>query len=87
MDNNDKGNKHICTNCGTKFYDLNKKEVICPKCGTKKFEKNLEKGLRVLKKEEVKVQDIIDENLEDDINFDDDDDLDDGKDSTIIDVE
>ena len=27
------GTKHECYNCGTKFYDLGKSEVICPKCG------------------------------------------------------
>ena len=28
------GNKHTCLNCGVKFYDLNKFEIICPACGT-----------------------------------------------------
>ena len=28
------GNKHTCLNCGVKFYDLNKLEIICPACGT-----------------------------------------------------
>jgi uncharacterized protein (TIGR02300 family) len=28
------GVKHECFNCGTKFYDLGKSEVICPKCGS-----------------------------------------------------
>ena len=28
------GNKHTCLNCGVKFYDLNKSEIICPACGT-----------------------------------------------------
>jgi uncharacterized protein (TIGR02300 family) len=27
------GTKHECFNCGTKFYDLGKSEVVCPKCG------------------------------------------------------
>ena len=27
------GNKHECSSCGTKFYDLEKSEIICPKCG------------------------------------------------------
>lgn len=27
------GTKHECFNCGTKFYDLGKSEVLCPKCG------------------------------------------------------
>ena len=28
------GNKHTCLDCGVKFYDLNKLEIICPACGT-----------------------------------------------------
>lgn len=27
------GDKHECYNCGAKFYDLGKKELVCPKCG------------------------------------------------------
>lgn len=27
------GTKHICKDCGTRFYDLQKPEAICPKCG------------------------------------------------------
>lgn len=26
------GNKHECLNCGTKFYDLGKSDLICPSC-------------------------------------------------------
>jgi len=26
------GDKHVCFNCGAKFYDLKKKKVICPRC-------------------------------------------------------
>ena len=28
----DWGTKHICHNCGTRYYDLNKVPVVCPKC-------------------------------------------------------
>ena len=28
----DLGKKYICFQCGTKFYDFNKPEVLCPKC-------------------------------------------------------
>jgi uncharacterized protein (TIGR02300 family) len=28
------GNKHICQNCGTRFFDLNRTPISCPKCGT-----------------------------------------------------
>ena len=34
MDKAKLGNKHICSSCGTKFYDLNKEIPTCPKCGT-----------------------------------------------------
>ena len=27
------GNKHECLECGTKFYDLGRNELICPNCG------------------------------------------------------
>jgi uncharacterized protein (TIGR02300 family) len=29
-----KGLKRVCTNCGTHFYDMEKRPIICPKCGT-----------------------------------------------------
>jgi hypothetical protein len=31
----DLGKKHDCTECSTRFYDLNKDPAVCPKCGTK----------------------------------------------------
>ena len=34
MNNSIKGEKHICSNCGAKFFDLNKNPIICPKCNT-----------------------------------------------------
>ena len=34
MNNSIKGEKHHCSNCGAKFFDLNKKPIICPKCNT-----------------------------------------------------
>jgi hypothetical protein len=27
------GSKHVCSGCGTKFYDMNKPEPTCPRCG------------------------------------------------------
>lgn len=29
-----KGEKHICQNCETRFFDLGKVPPVCPKCGT-----------------------------------------------------
>ena len=28
------GTKRLCSNCGVKFYDLNKDPIVCPKCAT-----------------------------------------------------
>lgn len=28
------GKKRKCQECGARFYDLNKEEIICPKCNT-----------------------------------------------------
>ena len=28
------GEKHLCANCGLKFYDMRKVPAICPSCGT-----------------------------------------------------
>ena len=39
MNNSIKGEKHICSNCGAKFFDLNKSPIICPKCNTEVLEK------------------------------------------------
>ena len=33
LDKEKLGNKMLCPECGTKFYDLNKPEIICPSCG------------------------------------------------------
>ncbi len=29
-----RGTKRICQSCGSKFYDLNREEIICPICNT-----------------------------------------------------
>lgn len=29
-----RGLKRICTNCGNRFYDLNKRPITCPSCNT-----------------------------------------------------
>jgi len=28
------GAKHICHNCGTRYYDMHRAEIVCPKCNT-----------------------------------------------------
>jgi uncharacterized protein (TIGR02300 family) len=39
MNNSIKGEKHRCSNCDAKFFDLNKKPIICPKCNTEVLDK------------------------------------------------
>jgi len=34
MDMLNKGNKHTCSNCEARFFDLLKPTATCPKCGT-----------------------------------------------------
>lgn len=29
-----RGLKRICTSCGTRFYDMNKRPILCPNCST-----------------------------------------------------
>jgi hypothetical protein len=31
----DRGVKHVCPDCATKYYDLKKEIVACPRCGAK----------------------------------------------------
>lgn len=35
MNKVDRGRKHLCPDCGCKYYDMKKKAVACPKCGAK----------------------------------------------------
>lgn len=35
MNKSDRGLKHVCAECGCKYYDLKRKVVACPKCGVK----------------------------------------------------
>ena len=35
------GEKRICGDCGTKFYDLRKDPFICPKCGSEFTKRSL----------------------------------------------
>ena len=90
MDNDNKGNKHICKNCSAKFYDLNKKPIICPKCGTdntnsKKDQVVKEKIFKDDVKKDIDVENILSEELNEDISFEDDVDAD--KDENIINIE
>jgi hypothetical protein len=33
MNKIDRGLKHVCPKCTTRYFDLNKEVVTCPKCG------------------------------------------------------
>lgn len=35
MNRADRGKKHVCAECETKYYDLKRAIVRCPKCGSK----------------------------------------------------
>ncbi len=35
MNTSDRGLRHVCPKCATKYYDLKKKVVTCPRCGAK----------------------------------------------------
>lgn len=63
------GKKHTCTNkdCGIKFYDLGKKEVICPRCYKKITEEEekqiIEKKVKTISLEEEveKEEELVEE--------------------------
>ena len=72
MDKVNRGKKHICSNCMTKFYDFNKDIAICPKCGIKQLspkviKQDIENKLNTSNDEEVNK----DNNLEEEVTFDD----------------
>ena len=33
MNLSERGTKHVCPECSTKFYDLMREKVACPSCG------------------------------------------------------
>ncbi len=35
MNTSDRGLKHVCPECATKYYDLKREVVACPRCGDK----------------------------------------------------
>jgi uncharacterized protein (TIGR02300 family) len=36
MEKSFRGQKRVCSNCNTKFFDFNKEKIICPNCKTEK---------------------------------------------------
>mgnify|MGYP001218360316 CR=1 FL=1 len=61
MNNSIKGEKHHCSNCGAKFFDLNKQPIICPKCNTEVMDKSVVKTKPVISSA-VKDKSIVDNN-------------------------
>ena len=33
MDAADRGTKHTCPECASKYYDMKKEKFVCPRCG------------------------------------------------------
>lgn len=48
------GIKRICTNCGTRYYDMGKKTITCPSCDTEFVGQVKPKVIESLDKEEKK---------------------------------
>lgn len=83
MIKSNKGKKHSCIKCGSKFYDLNKKPVICPRCGSDQNDPKLlakkkkTPAAHATPKPKIEDDDAFDENLDlidepiDDIDIDD----------------
>ena len=84
MDNDIKGNKHICNKCDIKYYDLNKSNITCPRCGDEKKERSMPKEIETIKSME-KVDLEVEEILKDDLDILEDDS--DDKEDHIINVE
>ena len=76
MEKSFRGQKHVCSNCNTKFFDFNKEKIICPNCKTeiviKKKIPMISDSFQI-KKEIKTVKDNIE--LSEEVEFDDDDDL------------
>mgnify|MGYP001231568991 CR=1 FL=1 len=99
MNNSIKGEKHICSNCGAKFFDLNRKPIICPKCSTEVLEKTSNVRTRTLmpepKGEDNNIDNSSTEQLDtvekeivmDDVEEDANDENDDDATSTIVNID
>jgi hypothetical protein len=66
------GKKRKCQECGARFYDLNKEEIICPKCNAIYQDSSTENA--DLSEEEILLSEDIDlDEFDSDIDLDDDD--------------
>lgn len=50
------GNRHECSECGVKFYDLGKPRAACPKCGTVQKDNDAEPTARRSRKSPAAVK-------------------------------
>ena len=92
MNNSIKGEKHICSNCGTKFFDLNKNPIICPKCNTEVIEKSSNVKAKTLISEPQEKDNNIDNSSTEDLDaIQDEDEIDENEDddatSTIVNID
>ena len=49
MNNSIKGEKRLCSNCGLKFFDLNKRPIVCPRCKHEFMDKEIGKDKNLVK--------------------------------------
>jgi uncharacterized protein (TIGR02300 family) len=50
MNTSDRGLKHVCPECETKYYDLRKEVVVCPRCGAKPLAAKVPKAAQPARK-------------------------------------
>jgi hypothetical protein len=50
MNTSDRGLKHVCPECATKYYDLRKEVVACPRCGAKPLAAKVPKATQPARK-------------------------------------
>ncbi len=50
MNPSDRGLKHVCPECATKYYDLRKEVVACPRCGAKPLALKVRKAAQPARK-------------------------------------
>ena len=73
MEKSFRGQKHVCSNCNTKFFDFNKEKIICPNCKTEKIIKKRAPISSVnFKLEEPVVTEKDNLELSEEVEFDDD---------------
>lgn len=75
---NPTGLKRICTSCGSRFYDLNRRPIICPNCDTEftgeiKTKSRRSRIAPESKKDAPIAEQAVNENEEEDILEEDDD--------------